>query len=76
MAKSYRRLNGRDVWHFRPDCQWWLWMTYNKPLDAYVVKNSKPRSGELCNECLAKQRREDAVKKVRARATKKTATID
>ena len=51
----YRRRRHSDVWHWMRTCRWWPAKNYNvDPAEQY----SKPRSGELCNECLAKNRKE------------------
>lgn len=55
----YRRRLNSDVWHWRTDCQWW---PNGGPsgTDSYKETESDrlPASGEACNECLAKERRE------------------
>lgn len=45
----WRRLTESDTWHFVPSCSNW------PATRDSVTRKSKPRSGELCNECLAKQ---------------------
>lgn len=51
----YRRRKNSDVWHFHTGCQHWMVV----PGVEFIEKRlSKPKSGELCNECLAKSRRE------------------
>ena len=47
MAK-YRRRHDSNVWHRCLNCS--NWPTYN-----YIESESKPLSGEQCNECQAKQ---------------------
>jgi len=48
----YRRYRNSDTWHFHAKCQHW-------PQKGYVEKRlSKPKSGELCNECQAKVQRD------------------
>ena len=47
---AYRKRKGRDTWHWRPDCSNW-------PTSDYSQKPTKPSSGELCNECKAKDKR-------------------
>ena len=46
---QYRRTKGRDTWHWCSNCS-------NYPSSNYETSPSKPRSGELCNECQAKDR--------------------
>ena len=48
---QYRRIPGRDTWHWMPQCQ------HYKRMTSYHISDEKPSSGELCNECQAKQRR-------------------
>ena len=50
---EYRRKAGSDTWHFCTNCS--NWPTGREGVD-YVTRSSKPNSGELDNECLAKQR--------------------
>lgn len=45
---QYRKRNGYDTWHFCTNCS--NWPTYD-----YQSKDSKPTTGELCNECKSKQ---------------------
>jgi hypothetical protein len=47
----YRRRLRSDVWHFMETCRWW------PTVDGYHERDRRPRSGELCDECLAKTRR-------------------
>lgn len=49
MAKTYRKKQRSDTWHFCSNCSKW-------PTSNYEERSSKPASGELCNECHAKQR--------------------
>lgn len=51
---TYRRRSDSDVWHFHHECQHWLVRTGLK----FVERHSKPKSGELCDECRAKAKRE------------------
>jgi uncharacterized protein (DUF433 family) len=44
----YRRRVGRDTWHWCKNCSFW-------PADGYEENSSKPRAGDFCNECRAKQ---------------------
>ena len=49
---TYRRRIRSDTWHFHERCQHW-------PTKGYVEKRlSKPKSGELCDECRAKVKRD------------------
>jgi hypothetical protein len=48
-AHEFRRRENADTWHWCPQCS-----TY--PTENYFVRRSKPDSGELCNECAARQR--------------------
>lgn len=45
----FRKRHGSDVWHFCKNCT--LWPTVN-----YDEQSSKPTTGELCNQCKAKQK--------------------
>ena len=49
MAKTYRRRENNDTWHFCKNCSNW-------PRQDYVERETKPTTGELCNECIAKER--------------------
>jgi len=57
----YRRRRNSDTWHWWSTCSHWpalvrlLGKVSAKALPIKVSK-SKPRSGELCNECQAKER--------------------
>ena len=46
---KYRRKKGRDTWHFCTNCSNW-------PKLSYDSNNSKPKNGEFCNECKAKEK--------------------
>lgn len=46
-ATEYRRAEQGSTWHWSLSCS-----TY--PVENYFVRQSRPRSGELCNECKAK----------------------
>ncbi|RKE85707.1 hypothetical protein DFO46_2508 [Rhizobium sp. AG855] len=46
---AYRRRKDKDAWHWCKNCSNW-------PKSDYVEQSSKPTSGELCNECLAKDK--------------------
>lgn len=49
---AYRKREGNDTWHFCRNCSNW-------PTSGYREQESKPSSGEFCNECLAKDRSGD-----------------
>lgn len=55
---EYRRLKHREVWHFMPACQHWQKMVPNTYLSV-DLHNKRPSYGELCNECLGKERSQD-----------------
>jgi hypothetical protein len=55
MNRGYRRRKNSDVWHFNNRCQHWA---VKGGGDAFVEREVKPRSGELCNECRAKSKRD------------------
>ncbi len=46
--RRYRRRRGQDTWHFCTNCSNW-------PTRDYEETTSKPTSGELDNECKAKE---------------------
>lgn len=46
--KEYRRKKGSDTWHWCRNCSKW-------PTSDYEVSYQKPTSGELDNECKAKE---------------------
>jgi len=46
---TYRKKKGKDTWHFCTNCSNW-------PTSDYDEKTTKPTSGELCNECIAKEK--------------------
>jgi len=49
---TYRRRKDRDTWHWCKNCS-------NYPTEDYVeeiVSTGRPSSGELDNECLAKEK--------------------
>lgn len=54
IASEYRRIIGRDVWHFHERCR------HMKRLmgetDGIYWRALKPKSGEMCNECMGKSR--------------------
>jgi len=44
-----RRRTGSDTWHFCTNCTLW-------PTSDYDTRSTAPTTGELCNQCLAKER--------------------
>ncbi len=50
---EYRKRMTSDTWHWFPNCTNW-------PTYAYVSKDKKPKKGDLCNQCRAKQKKADA----------------
>ena len=46
--KEYRKLKGSDTWHFCRNCSKW-------PTSNYDSQYTKPTTGELDNECRAKE---------------------
>ena len=55
---KYRRLKDSDVWHWCTNCTNWP----TEP-NTYVEdeRDTRPTTGELDNECLAKERRGECV---------------
>lgn len=49
---KYRKRKEKDTWHFCKNCTNW-------PTVDFDEKSIKPTTGELCNQCLAKQKRGD-----------------
>lgn len=45
---AYRKTKGSDTWHYCKNCSKW-------PASNYEESQSKPSSGELCNECRGKE---------------------
>ena len=54
---TYRRRVKSDVWHWIPECRWWP-VKDAFPL-PFVERQVKPKSGELCDECIRRQKREN-----------------
>ncbi len=50
MPSPYKRRKGNDTWHWCGNCS-----NYPKSGDV-ETSPTKPSSGELCNECLAKDK--------------------
>ena len=46
---TYRRRKGSDAWHWCKNCSNW-------PTSNYEERQTKPTTGELCNECRAKEK--------------------
>ena len=46
---TYRRKKGSDTWHWCRNCSNW-------PDSDNDERYSKPTSGELCNQCIAKDK--------------------
>ena len=46
---EWRRRKGNDTWHFCKNCSNWPTAAESE------IKYTKPTTGELCNECKAKQ---------------------
>jgi len=50
MAIGYRKIEGRDVWHFCSNCSNWP-----TKKGTYKERSSRPKADELCNECRSKK---------------------
>ena len=48
---TYRRLKGSDTWHWCRNCSNWPTSNYET-----VTTSGRPSSGELDNECKAKEK--------------------
>jgi len=46
--KEYRKRKESDTWHWCRNCSKW-------PTSKYDSRSTKPTTGELCNECKAKE---------------------
>lgn len=46
---TYRRKKNWDLWHWCRNCSYW-------PTADYVEQQEKPSSGQLCDECRAKEK--------------------
>ena len=51
---TYRKRKGSDAWHWCKNCSNWPTSNYEE-----VTVPGRPRTGELDNECLAKEKRND-----------------
>ena len=49
MPRKYRRKRGSDTWHYYSNCTNW-------PTSDYDEQYSKPTTGELCNQCMDKEK--------------------
>lgn len=54
---EYRQLPKSDCWHFHPKCRWWPHLRLDRAY-SFNSRTEKPTTGELCNECQAKTRRD------------------
>ena len=45
---TYRKRKDKDTWHFCTNCANW-------PTSNYDERKEKPTTGELCNQCRAKE---------------------
>lgn len=64
----YRRRNNSDVWHFHTRCQHWpRALESTRPGGRVFERHAKlkPTTGELCNECRAKTRRDAQIARAR-----------
>lgn len=52
---SYRKIKGKDTWHFCKNCSNW-------PTSNFDEKATKPTSGELCNECMGKEKNKNCTR--------------
>lgn len=52
---EYRKAKGSDTWHWCRNCSKW-------PTKDYEVRYTKPASGELDNECKAKEKQGECEK--------------
>lgn len=49
---EYRKIHGKDTWHFMKTCWHWPGNSY----DSVRLPEGKRPHGELCNECQAKEK--------------------
>ena len=54
---TYRRRKGNDTWHWCTNCTNWPTSNYEE-----VTTSGRPTTGELDNECLAKERQNNCRK--------------
>ncbi len=64
---TYRRRHDSDTWHWCRNCSTW-------PTSDYIEQQSedRPTTGELCNQCLAKEKEGDCEKEKDERGEGKT----
>jgi hypothetical protein len=48
----YRKLQGADTWHWCKNCTKWPEFHYD---NKYLMRKERPKTGELCDECKAKE---------------------
>lgn len=53
--RPYFRMDFSDTWHWMPNCHYVKSWSDRKLLLHFVYSNKRP-SGDLCNECKAKER--------------------
>ena len=53
---TYIRTRKSDTWHFHSGCQHFKRLV-GLPKDKAVFRATKPKSGEMCDECLALKRK-------------------
>lgn len=53
MVTLYYRLKGRDCWHWHTQCHH-LKAALKAAREFGALRDSKPRSGEFCDECISK----------------------
>ena len=53
---TYRRRKGHDTWHWCTNCTNWPISDYD---EEYHSETERPSTGELCNECRAKEKAGD-----------------
>lgn len=51
----WRKRQGKDTWHFMVSCS-------NFPKKDFVQRETKPRTGELCDQCKAKLKKAEEAK--------------
>ena len=52
---EYRKKKGSDTWHWCRNCNNW-------PISNYDKRYDKPSGNELCNECIAKDKKGQCTK--------------
>ena len=63
---EYRKWKGyfSDTWHFNIECQHWGALTRASE-NSVEVRQEKPTTGELCNECRGKAKQAKRAEKAR-----------